>query len=293
MAHCILLRSPAKINMGLRVLGRRPDGYHELDTIMVPINVFDELEIKTTDSSIRIDCPNHPEISGENNLAWQAADTFLKSKNYAKGVEIRIVKHIPIQAGLGGGSSNAAYTLLALRHLLDPEKPMQALFRMASQLGADVPFFLQECTCRARGIGHRLEPIHNLPPFWAVLACAPFGLKTRDVFKNLNYSLTLEKISDTDQNPFSFVNLHEFATKLYNDLQPVAERLQPGIRRVREAVVRSGAVAALMTGSGPTVFGLFQSREQAMRALAKIEKESAWKCLIAREIKRKKENATE
>lgn len=289
----VILNSPAKINLGLRVLGRRSDGYHEIDTIMMPIDLCDTIEVKQAGQSIQVTCPDHPKLDGRANLAWHATDLFLNSGDYEQGVSIKIFKKIPIDAGLGGGSSNAAYTLMALRNLLDPNKPMSEIFSIAAQLGADVPFFLHNGACRARGIGHKLDPIVGLPSFWILLACAPFGLKTREVFENLNYSLTLDRINDKNNFPFSFMNLAEFKAVLYNDLQPVAERLRPSIRKVCEEIRKSGALTALMTGSGPTVFGLFQSKDKAMRALAITEKEPGWRCLIAREIKSNQISSTE
>jgi 4-diphosphocytidyl-2-C-methyl-D-erythritol kinase len=276
----VTLQTPAKINLTLRVLGRRPDGYHEIESLMVPVTLFDEVQVRLGEPGIEVSCPGHPGLEGENNLAHRAASQYHRRAGIEPGVAIRISKNIPVQAGLGGGSSDAAATLLGLNRLLG-RLSGEELFGIASELGADVPFFLEIRPALARGIGDRLTTVVNLPQFAVILAVAPFGLATAEMYESLNSSLTIPGSGDNRSSPVSARGLGDLASGLQNDLQPVGEHFRPIIGRVCRELTRAGAVGAQMTGSGPTVFGLFPTREQAMKALPMLSSDEGWQYLVA------------
>lgn len=281
----VLIRAPAKVNLFLHVLGRRTDGYHELDSLMLPIDLYDTLKIETQPFGIQVQCVGFPHLNNKNNICAQAVQLYLKEIGWPIGVRIKIQKKIPIAAGLGGGSSDAAATLMALQHLLGSPLGGIRLQNLAARLGADVPFFLMKCPCRAQGIGEKLTPVEGLPNLWLLLACAPFELSTPKVFqqydKNPKIPLT-SGFSDDNDLPAGcrFVQL---VSHLVNDLQPMSEILQPEIGRMCDELIKSGAAGASMSGSGPTVFGVFRTREAAFNARRYL-KVKGWKYLVAKGI---------
>jgi 4-diphosphocytidyl-2-C-methyl-D-erythritol kinase len=279
----LTIQTPAKINLTLRVLSRRTDGYHEIDSLMAPVALFDTVTVEPAGEGIRIDCPGHPDLSGPANLAYQAAKSFLKETGARFGVKIRIEKKIPLESGLGGGSSDAAAVLAAMQQLSEQSPREAAAFSLATGLGADVPFFLNPGPCRCRGIGEILEPINNLVPFWVVLACAPFGFSTLEVYSRLNLALTKSTSGDIGVSPIpAWGGFEQLASRLRNDLQEIGEELQPVVGEVCDELLQAGAAGASMTGSGPTVFGLCRSEDRAEATLARVEKREGWKYLVAK-----------
>jgi 4-diphosphocytidyl-2-C-methyl-D-erythritol kinase len=282
----IEIEAPAKINLYLRVLGRRPDGYHDIDTLITRISLADTVTIEQRPekrpAEISVSCPGFPEISGKANLAYRAAELYLAAKGSNFGLNILIHKKIPVAAGLGGGSSDAAAVLLGLDRLSTGGLGSEHLHQLACELGADVPFFLRRGTCRARGIGHDLEQVGSLPAFWVILACAPFGLSARKVYESLKFPLTSNCHDDRNTPLIRDGALSELALRLHNDLQAVGERIKPVIRRVYDEMLRAGATGALMSGSGPTVFGLSASEKEAYSVREKIKKERDWRYLVAK-----------
>lgn len=277
------LTAPAKINLLLRVLARRADGYHELESLMVPLSLSDRLSLERTGSGIQVRCPGHPELDGRANLAHRAASGWLRASGTDIGVNITIHKRIPIQAGLGGGSSDAAAVLRGLQSISDLPISNRELHSLAARLGADVPFFLGQGPALARGIGERLTPVLRLPPFWVVLACAPFGQETRKVFEDLQIPLTSASQGDTDDDPCNW-GFDHLAAALVNDLQPTGEALNPVIAQVRSDLKHAGAAGALMSGSGPSVFGVFRTRQAAREARRRLAETKGWTYLVLRAI---------
>jgi 4-diphosphocytidyl-2-C-methyl-D-erythritol kinase len=282
LVSTLSLKAYAKINLFLRVLGKRPDGYHEIDSIMTRISLADSVSIERCPGKVTVRCPGHPAIDGPSNLAHRAALAYLGQSGDGGGVNILISKEIPLAAGLGGGSSDAAAVLVGLQRLSDRPLSPEKLHEIAVLLGADVPFFLEEGPCRARGIGERLEPFEPLPDFALLLAFAPFGLSTRKVYESLRFPLTSPGFDARNVGPVRGTGFEQFVTWLHNDLQPVCEVFRPVIRRVRMELTQAGAAGALMTGSGPTVFGLFESEEEASEAKSRIPKETGWSYLVVK-----------
>ncbi len=291
----MVVKTPAKINLFLRVLARRPDGYHELDSLMAPVGLFDRLGFEFPRvPGLRVLCPEHPELEGPDNLAGRAAECFFRALARPPRLRLRLHKGIPVAAGLGGGSSDAAATLLSLNRRFGRPFAPERLAELALSLGADVPFFLGRRPCRAGGVGERLRPV-RLPEFWVILACAPFGLSTREVFErfdrtrrsaNRKIRLTERRDSAREMPSGGGWSRERLAVNLVNDLQRIGESLHPDIGKVRRELLRAGAAGASMTGSGPTVFGLFFSRQRAQQALRAARREGGWTYLVARGVSR-------
>jgi len=255
---------PAKVNLYLKVLGRRPDGYHELVTVMQPLALADELVI-APGSGLSVAC-GHPQVpAGPHNLVWRAAHQFGLATGQEPQVHIRLVKHIPVAAGLGGGSSDAAGTLLALNARAGQPLAPPTLRNLAAELGADVPFFLGRGPAVGRGIGTELSPL-DLPPYWYVLLNPGLPLSTAWVYGNLDlnalaWSGALLLATWDGERPGAWVA---------NDLETVTLSHYPELRRLLAALAQAGALAQGMSGSGPTLFGLFWEAAAAQAAATHV-----------------------
>jgi len=259
------IRAPAKLNIRLKIAGRRPDGYHELTSIMVPIDLCDLLELKVTPQRrIELSCQGLEVPSDESNLAHRAAISFFSKTRIRGGVSIKLTKKIPVAAGLGGGSSDAAATLRALNEMCSKPLGLTELHDLAAQLGADVPFFLHCQPSLATGVGEIVEPLRKWPKFWYVIVVPPLQVSTSWVYGNLKLKLTkgdydfIVKFLKSDPFRISLI--------LENDLEEVTSARFPVIETIKKCLVRAGAEGALMTGSGPSVFGVFPSLDQALSA---------------------------
>lgn len=255
--------SPAKVNLILRVLGRRPDGYHDIESLMQKISLCDELFFTPAEKDIRIRCHGASLPEDESNIVHRAASAIRSRLPGRPGVEITIHKKIPVAAGLGGGSSNAAVTLTTLNELFGLNLPRQELMAIGKSLGADVPFFIFADAAWAFGIGERLYPAEPLPKMWFVLVNPGFEVSTKAVYQKLNLALTKEKRKDSIHR---FNTVSELAGALRNDLEGVTLDLHPELRAVKDLLVKMGALGSLMSGSGPTLFGLFDSEKKAAMA---------------------------
>lgn len=260
------IKAPAKLNIGLKLTGRRSDGYHELISIMVPISLFDYLDFRLTSNNIKLICNGDYLVpADERNLAYRAAqDFFILAGIHNQGLTIHLTKKIPVEAGLGGGSSDAAATLLALNNIFDHPLTFNELHNTAVRLGADVAFFLERSPCIAKGIGDILEPIRNWPRYWYVIITPKLNISTSWVYQSLNLKLTTCKFSFIiDQLRRGEIDLNAL---MVNDLEPIVISHFPLIGALKEALLKAGAIGALMSGSGSSVFGIFTSSEQAYEA---------------------------
>ena len=163
-------RAPAKVNLHLKILRKREDGYHDLATLMQRISIYDEMTFQQLDGGIILDCPGHPELENQQNIAYRAAEMIIRRTGWSHGIHISLEKHIPVAAGLGGGSSNAATTLLTLNEMMGTPFNRRELMQLGATLGADVPFFIYERTAWAFGIGDRLEEAVDIPPLFFFLS---------------------------------------------------------------------------------------------------------------------------
>lgn len=270
--NTITLRSPAKINLCLSVLGRRPDGYHEVEMLMQMVGLFDEVTVSLNGSGISVRCDNGAVPSGEGNIAWKAAAEMLRISGKQAGLAIEIKKNIPVAAGLGGGSGNAAAVLTAANRLLGMGLDRDRLAEVGARIGMDVPFFFYGPTALARGRGEILTELPPLPQFPVLLVNPGFETSTARVYNNVNLWLT-KKAGCTK---ISRLNLRNIALGLQNDLEPVTSAAHPVINRIKAALLDRGAAGALMSGSGPTVFGIFET-ETACRAAADGLSPEGWR----------------
>lgn len=273
----LVLRSPAKVNLFLRIVGRRPDGYHELVSLMCPLTLADEVRLRIGEGPLTVTC-DHPDVpEDETNLALGAARRFMKAASVDFELGITIEKKIPVAAGLGGGSSNAAAVLSGLNDHFGRPLSSSALADTALAIGADVPFFLSGRPALATGIGEILRPVGPLPPFHVVLLCPSYGLSTAAVYKNLNLALTkckkIHKSYPLERQDF------DVARHLCNDLEDVAASMHPDILVAKASLLDHGASGALMSGSGPTVFGLFKEAERARSAARRIADTGNWRVI--------------
>jgi len=259
--NMITLHSPAKINLCLSVLGRRPDGYHEVEMLMQMVGLFDEVTVSLGGTGISVRCDSLAVPSGEGNIAWKAAAEMLRISSKEAGLAIEIKKNIPVAAGLGGGSGNAAAVLVATNRLLGMDFDREQLAEIGARIGMDVPFFFYGPTAIARGRGEILTELPPLTQFWVLLVNPGFETSTAWVYNNVNLRLTKK----AGCNKISRLNFRNIAMGLHNDLEPVTSAAHPVINRIKAALLDRGAVGALMSGSGPTVFGIFET-ETACRA---------------------------
>jgi 4-diphosphocytidyl-2-C-methyl-D-erythritol kinase len=270
--NAITLQSPAKINLCLSVLGKRPDGYHDVEMLMQMVGLFDEVTISLGGQGIRVTCDSQAVPSGRENIAWKAASEMLGISGKEAGVAIEIKKNIPVAAGLGGGSGNAAAVLVALNRLLGIGLDRVRLSEIGARIGMDVPFFFFGPTALARGRGEILTELSPLPHIHILLVNPGVETPTAWVYKNLNLRLTKKG----DCNKIARLNLRNIALGLHNDLETVTSVRHPVINRIKEALVDRGAVGALMSGSGPTVFGIFET-EAACRVAADSLSSEGWR----------------
>jgi 4-diphosphocytidyl-2-C-methyl-D-erythritol kinase len=270
------LRALAKINLDLRVLGKRPDGFHELRTIFQTISLADTLDIaftKSRRSEILLDDALHI----ENNLVTRAATLAMEAMRITGRVEMRLTKRIPMGAGLGGGSSDAAAVLLALPALAGRRIDLPKLGAIAAELGSDVPFFLLGGTAVGIGRGTELFPLADVPPALGVLVAPGIHVNTAQAYRDLSPRLT----TDLQQNKMvSFQSLTWDTTSLasvQNDFEEVVFEQHPELAKLKKRLVRAGAAVALMSGSGSSVYGLFPDRNRINRALGVVKEEQAFR----------------
>jgi len=262
----------AKVNLGLRVLGRREDGYHELETIFQEISVRDVLTIAVQPEGITIGCSDPVIPVDEGNLAWRAADLLRRSAGIGLGCNIQIKKNIPTGAGLGGGSSDAAATLKALNREWGLHWPLERLLPLAAELGSDVPFFLRGGCALGRGRGEILQPLAIPQGWWGVLVYPNLTISTRWVYENANFDLTKSLKNSKFYSLTGFADkLSDWDIHLVNDLEPVVFNKYPYLKKLVDGFKRAGAFYARMSGSGSAIFGLFLDKSDALSALAGTE----------------------
>jgi len=268
----ITIKAHMKINLGLHVLGRRTDGYHNLLTLMQPLNLTDIITITDETNNFVFSC-NHPNIKLDN-LVKKAATAYFLAINKKPNVKLHLTKRIPIAAGLGGGSSDAAATLLGLNILnklaLTPEKILQ----LGHTLGADVAFCLGGVTALASSIGEYLYPYPNFPLFNYVLINPKVPIVTPLVYSYLDSIWTKKSKKNNVNKIFNYKNF--WNNFLINDLEKITTKFYPQLTIIKYILLNAGACYAQMSGSGPTIFGIFKNKKTAQIAANRISKEYTW-----------------
>jgi 4-diphosphocytidyl-2-C-methyl-D-erythritol kinase len=272
----ISLKAPAKINLFLKVLNRRADGYHEIESLMQKITLFDGLHLSRQGETISLSCPDTDLPEDEGNIVYRAARAFFTATGASGGVDIVLKKNIPIAAGLGGGSSDAAAVVVGLNELCNTALSQAQMMDIVRPLGADVPFFIKDCSAAiATGIGDRLEPVEPVSGCSFVIVNPGFGVSTKWVYENFPLTSTSNPyILARGQNGSGkfYAESPGFFEKLGNDLEVVTISRHPEIGEIKSELKKGGAAASLMSGSGPTVFGLFFNGKDAQRCFNELGK---------------------
>lgn len=256
--------APAKLNLLLKITGLRNNGYHEIVSVFVPVALYDSLRIGKRGRGLEVHCDGRELPRGEENLVHRAATCFFKNTGINEGAEIRLTKSIPVSSGLGGGSSDAATTLLGLNQLWGSPLTKGELEGIALSIGADVPFFLLRKPAVARGIGEILSPIDGLFSFWYVIVSPHIMVSTAWVYSKVKLELTKkENLNIIHSLGKADTNIPDI---LSNDLEKVTFGKYPFLRSIKTSLIELGALGSLMSGSGPSIFGLFNSEKKAQEA---------------------------
>lgn len=274
MANVIHLKALAKINLGLDVIGTRQDGYHLVRMIMQTIELYDWVTIKKKDDD-RISLSTNLNFlpTDEHNIAYQAAELLKREYPKIRGVELRIHKCIPVAAGMAGGSTDAAAVLYGMNRLWQLGIPMKRLMEYGLQLGADVPYCLMRGTALAEGIGEQLRALPPMPQCEILVAKPPVSVSTKLVYQSLDAQTEPEHPEiDAQIRDLERADLRSLAAHMGNVLESVTVPMHPQITELKEMMERGGALAAMMSGSGPTVFGIFTDRTKAYRVKEQIRR---------------------
>jgi 4-diphosphocytidyl-2-C-methyl-D-erythritol kinase len=266
------LKARAKINLSLDVLGRRPDGYHDVKMVMQTIELHDRIFIEVIEKGIEIECSAPWVPNDKGNIAYKAAEQLIERFGIKKGVKIRIDKNIPVAAGLAGGSSDAAAVLKGMNSLFKLDLTEKELMDIGKTIGADVPFCIRGGTMLAEGIGEILTQLDPLPVTNIVLIKPKIGVSTAWVYENLNVKkLTSRPNTNIIINSIANGNIKKLAQNMKNVLETVTSGKYEVIGEIKQKLVELGALGSMMSGSGPTVFGIFSDKAAAMRAYEAME----------------------
>ncbi|WP_368224118.1 4-(cytidine 5'-diphospho)-2-C-methyl-D-erythritol kinase [Bacillus velezensis] len=262
----ILEKAPAKINLSLDVTSKRPDGYHEVEMIMTTIDLADRIELtELPENIIRVASHNRFVPDDQRNLAYQAAKLLKERFQVKKGVSIMITKVIPVAAGLAGGSSDAAATLRGLNRLWDLKLSVEELAELGAEIGSDVSFCVYGGTALATGRGEKIRHISAPPHCWVVLAKPTIGVSTAEVYRRLNLQQVRHPDVQAMIDAIEEKSFQKVCGQLGNVLESVTLSLHPEVAMIKNQMKRFGADAVLMSGSGPTVFGLVQYESKVQR----------------------------
>ena len=273
MRRMIRIRAYAKINLGLFIKGRRSDGFHEIETILLPIKLYDKINIEKSLNNTIIECSD-PSVPGQNKNLTYIAFQKLRERYPSKikeGIKIYIEKNIPVGAGLGGGSSDAAAVLLGVRNLWNIGVSDKILKMIASQLGSDVSFFIDCKPALAKGRGEILKEIDYNIERWILLIYPDLNISTSWAYKNFNFILT-NRLKNINLNYLIKKNILKFRNLIFNDLEIPVFSKYPQLREIKENLYKSGAEFALMSGSGSCLYGLFKDKSKAEKVSKKLKK---------------------
>ncbi len=285
----INLKPPAKINLYLKVLRKRPDGYHDIDTVFERIDLCDELTLKAIPEDIVVKCDDPQVPCDKRNLIYKAAQMLRERYSVAAGVEMTLKKNIPVAAGLGGASSDCAYALRGLNELWDLKLNKSQLFEIGSAIGADVAFFLLDCgRAIGRGKGEILEPCAGRQEksiFWYLLVNPGFPVLAKDAYEGLNLGLTSAP-SDSRINPVRLngIKFEDLGDLLSNSLEAPVERKFRAISDMKSEIKKAGLKLSMMSGSGPTVYGVASGKEEALEAKSRLLLGNGWQAFVARTL---------
>lgn len=278
----VSLEAWAKVNLSLRILGKRPDGYHQLESLMVPVDLSDTVEMRLDPGgrSIRLSCPGHEHLEGESNLAFRAAEGWRRRvKPWSGGLSITIRKNIPVASGLAGGTADAAAVLRGLCRLLDTDAQSSAVRSVCETLGSDLPFCFAARPSWVRGRGEVLTPVPDLPTLDLCVVCPDIEVSTAWAYSQVSAPpLSWEAVQDFQRRSVPEVHPELGALKqvVHNDLWAEVSRLHGSLAPLGRRLDQRGCVAWSMSGSGPAIFGLFRSPNEALEASRYFRKAGYW-----------------
>lgn len=263
------LKSPAKINVRLDVLNKRHDGYHDLRMINTAISIYDEIEIKLGDKGIEVEVEGDDKVpAGDQNIVYGVAKEILAYSNKNVGVYIKIIKNIPSGAGMGGGSSNAATVLMALNEMLKINLPKEKLMKIGLRFGADVPFFIHGGPAVATGVGENISKIKKMPKMPILIISPNIIVPTKWVFEKFEAANDNQPVDN--ELPQQFTTKKSLVKFLNNDLENVTTQKYPVVNDIKKLLTNLGAIGCQMTGSGPSVFGIFPNKDVAEESFKKL-----------------------
>ena len=271
----IQMKALAKVNLGLDVIRRREDGYHEVKMIMQTVRLYDRIILEKTQKGISMEKNLSFLPVNEQNIAYRAAKMLMDEFHIQGGLHIKIDKHIPVAAGMAGGSTDGAAVLYGVNKIFELGLTKRQLMERGVKLGADVPYCIMRGTVLSEGIGEILTPVSSLPDCHILIAKPPVSVSTKHVYENLKLD-KIEKHPDIDGmvEALRIEDLHGVTQRMENVLETVTIPEHPEIQQIKELMIKEGALNALMSGSGPTVFGIFDDREKGMRARDLLRKSS-------------------
>jgi len=280
----MIIKAPAKINLFLEVLNKRKDGYHNIETLFLKIKLFDKLKLRLRKTGIIISC-KHPDVpENESNLVYKAAELLQKKTGTHKGVYISIEKNIPVFAGLGGGSSDAAAVLIGLNELWELNLDQKELLSLALKIGADVAFFVTDYNMAIGKLrGDKFTPLDIDQKFWVLLVKPNISVSTKQVYQGLSPSLTMPR-NDVKLlvHALKSKNMEMIEKTLFNRLEIVVFKQFKEIKEIKEMISARGVRAVLMSGSGSAIFGLLNNRKEAIKL--KQQFQDAYEVMVVRSI---------
>lgn len=279
------IKAYAKINLGLDVVRRLENGYHEVKMVMQTVGIYDVLEFQRTEGGIVITTDSGELPTDENNLIYKAAKLMMETYHISEGVKIHLEKHIPIAAGMAGGSTDAAATLKGMNRLFDLGCTLKDLMELGVKIGADVPYCVMGGTALAEGIGEKLTPLAPAPDCYVLVAKPDINVSTKYVYEHLD-AQEIVKHPDIDGmvEAIAEESLQGILDRMENVLETVTVSAYPVIQTIKDRMKELGAINSLMSGSGPTVFGIFVEKDMARRAYDKLEEEQLAKQIFLTEF---------
>ena len=270
MAQPLELKAYAKVNLGIDVIGKRPDGYHEVRMIMQTVKLYDRITMEKNDSGNIILSTHLPYLPvNEKNLVYRAIDMIRNAYGITDGVTASIVKRIPVAAGMAGGSSDAAAAFVGMNQLFHLGITQQELMDYGVKLGADIPYCIMRGTALSEGIGEILTPLPPIPNCWFLIVKPTFSMSTKFVYENLHLDeIAVHPDIDGMKEALYQRDLIGVTDRMENVLEQVTKKHYPAIGEIKDIMRKEGALNALMSGSGSTVFGIFKSKETAEKAAA-------------------------
>jgi len=275
-SQLLSIAAPCKVNLHLSIERRRPDGFHEIKTLFHRVSLRDTIHLQRTQAPGIQLCVSDPGLPfGPDNIVWRAAELFFKQYPQSGGVKLQVDKHIPVGAGLGGGSSNAAATLLGLQRLYGIEMPTKQLMALGASLGADVVFFLADTrSAWATGIGEKLSPVENSPDMWFLIIYPNIHISTQWAYQTFSQDILLTNQRKNNNVRDSFRSLSDACGLMYNDFEQVIFPRYGQIQALKYNLLSAGAAGALLSGSGSSVYGVFADKnacETARENIANVE----------------------